>query len=155
MSSTDPVAYDLAETLRSLQWRLRRTAGAEVEDLGLTPAQARALRTVARFPAPPSMGALAERLHVSPRSVTDLVDPLEQAGLLRREQDPTNRRSVLLHVTAEGERAHAELRRRAQESAARAFGVLTQNERAALLGLLRRVVDALPEAECPPRPAQR
>ena len=148
MAGTDPVAYEIAETLRSLGSRLRRSAGAEVEDLGITPAQARALRTVARFPAPPPMGALAERLHVSPRSVTDLVDPLEQAGLLRREQDPANRRSTLLRITEEGERAHAELRRRAQDSAAQAFAVLDDAERSTLLELLRRVVGSLPSVEC-------
>src|SRR4051812_48525979 len=83
-----PAAYEIAEALRALQWRLRRAAGPEMEDLGVTPAQARALHAVARFAEPPTMGALAQRLHVSPRSVTDLVDGLEQAGLLRREQDP-------------------------------------------------------------------
>ncbi|NHC13251.1 MarR family winged helix-turn-helix transcriptional regulator [Motilibacter deserti] len=154
MAGVDPVAYEIAETMRALQWRLRRSAGAEVEDLGITPAQARALRTAARFPEPPSMGALAERLHIGPRSATDLVDPLEQAGLLRREQDPANRRSYRLHLTAEGERVHAELRRRAQESAVRAFGVLADEDRSTLLALLRRVVDALPDAECP-APADR
>ncbi|NHC45673.1 MarR family winged helix-turn-helix transcriptional regulator [Motilibacter aurantiacus] len=149
MAGTDPVAYEIAETMRALQWRLRRSAGAEVEDLGITPAQARALRTVARFAEPPSMGALAERLHIGPRSATDLVDPLEQSGLLRREQDPANRRSYRVHVTPEGERVHGQLRRRAHESAVRAFGVLGEDERATLLALLRRVVDALPAADCP------
>src|SRR4051812_16064845 len=113
MTSADPVAYEIAEALRALQWRLRRSAGAEVEDLGLTPAQARALRTVARFPEPPTMSALATRLHVTPRSVTDLVDALEQAGLLRREQDPANRRSYLLRMTEAGQGVTAQLRERA------------------------------------------
>src|SRR4051812_45334150 len=103
MTSASPVAYEIAEALRALQWRVRRPAGAEVEDLGVTPAQARALGAVARFPEAPTMSALAARLHVSPRSVTDLVDPLEQAGLLRREQDPANRRSYRLRITPEGE----------------------------------------------------
>src|SRR3954468_23857924 len=145
-----PVAYEIAEALRALQWRLRRAAGPEMEDLGVTPAQARALHAVARFAEPPTMGALAQRLHVSPRSVTDLVDGLEQAGLLRREQDPANRRSYLLRRTPEGERVTAELRRRATASSACAFGVLDDGEQALLLDLLRRVSEALPEAECPP-----
>src|SRR3954466_12649542 len=113
MESTERRSEEIAEALRALQWRLRRTSGAEVEDLGVTPAQARALGAVARFPEAPTMSALAARLHVSPRSVTDLVDPLEQAGLLRREQDPANRRSYRLRITPEGEQVTARLRARA------------------------------------------
>ena len=135
---------ELVETLRSVQWRLRRHAHADVEDLGVTPAQGRVLRTVARSAAPPRMGEVAAQLHIAPRSLTDLVDPLEEAGLLQRLPDPDNRRSLLLRVTPRGADVLGELRRRSHRTAVEAFAVLAADERATLLSLLRRVEDALP-----------
>ena len=143
MTASEEEGAQLAEALRAVQWRLRRRSHAELEDLGVTPAQGRLLRVVARCEEPPRMGQLAERLHIAPRSVTDLVDPLEAAGLLRREQDPGNRRAWRLVLTDDGHRVDAELRRRTAASAAAAFGVLDPGERTALLRLLRRVEAAL------------
>ncbi|WP_208971991.1 MarR family winged helix-turn-helix transcriptional regulator [Kineococcus rubinsiae] len=150
----DSDAVELAELLRSLQWRLRRRAGADLGDLGITPAQGRVLRVVAHSDEPPRMGQLAEHLHIAPRSVTDLVDPLEEAGLLRREQDPGNRRSWRLLLTEAGQQVHAELRRRSRASAAAAFAVLDADERAALRTLLQRVDAGLDDdgAGAPARP---
>jgi len=150
LPETDTDAVQLAELLRSLQWRLRRRAGADLGDLGVTPAQGRVLRVVARSEVPPRMGQLAERLHIAPRSVTDLVDPLEDAGLLRREQDPGNRRSWRLLLTEAGADVHAELRRRSRASAAAAFAVLDADERAALRALLQRVDAGLDADDAPP-----
>ncbi|WP_369069582.1 MarR family winged helix-turn-helix transcriptional regulator [Kineococcus terrestris] len=143
----DPV--EIADALRGLQHRLRHRAHAETGDLGVTPAQARLLRVLGRCERAPRMGELAERLRVAPRSVTDLVDPLEERGLLRREQDPANRRVALVRLTDEGRRVHAELHERARASAATAFEVLDEAERAQLLALLRRVTTALDTAGDP------
>jgi DNA-binding MarR family transcriptional regulator len=142
----DDLDGELLETLRSVQWRLRRRSHGDVEDLGITPAQGRVLRIVGRCDQPPRMGEVAARLHIAPRSLTDLVDPLEAAGLLRRVTDPENRRSLLLELTAAGTGVLEELRRRSRGSAATAFAVLAPAERRDLLGLLRRVEHALGEA---------
>jgi DNA-binding MarR family transcriptional regulator len=48
------------------------------------------------------LGALAARLHVSPRNVTGLIDHLERDGLVARVADPEDRRSVLAQLTARG-----------------------------------------------------
>jgi DNA-binding MarR family transcriptional regulator len=44
------------------------------------------------------------RLQVHPTSVTNLVDRLEAAKLVRRKQHPTDRRGVLVEITASGRR---------------------------------------------------
>jgi DNA-binding MarR family transcriptional regulator len=46
-----------------------------------------------------TMGDLAEMLDVSPRTVTGLVDNLERDGLVKRVDDPNDRRSVYAEVT--------------------------------------------------------
>ena len=49
-----------------------------------------------------TMGDLAETLDVSPRTVTGLVDNLERDGLVKRVDDPGDRRSVHAELTDHG-----------------------------------------------------
>lgn len=49
-----------------------------------------------------TMGELAEMLDITPRSVTGLVDNLERDGLVRRVDDPNDRRSVYAEITDRG-----------------------------------------------------
>ena len=50
------------------------------------------------------MKTLASRLQVHPTSVTNAVDRLEGAGLVRRRPDPADGRAVLVELTQEGAR---------------------------------------------------
>jgi DNA-binding MarR family transcriptional regulator len=49
-----------------------------------------------------ALGALAEGLNVTPRTMTDIVDVLERDGLAQRLPDPADRRSVLAVITPDG-----------------------------------------------------
>jgi DNA-binding MarR family transcriptional regulator len=49
-----------------------------------------------------TMGDIAEMLDVTPRTVTGLVDNLERDGLVRRVDDPRDRRSVYAELTDKG-----------------------------------------------------
>lgn len=49
-----------------------------------------------------TMGDLAEMLDVTPRTVTGLVDNLERDGLVKRVDDPDDRRSVYAEITEQG-----------------------------------------------------
>lgn len=42
---------------------------------------------------------IANRLHITPSAVTQLIEPLVKEGCLLRNTDPDDRRSVLLHVS--------------------------------------------------------
>jgi DNA-binding MarR family transcriptional regulator len=48
------------------------------------------------------LGKIGARLQVHPTSVTNLIDGLEQQGLVRREPHPSDRRTTLASVTAQG-----------------------------------------------------
>lgn len=52
---------------------------------------------------PPTIGALAARLHVRHHSAVGLVDRLDQKGLVVRERDAGDRRRVLVRISARGE----------------------------------------------------
>jgi DNA-binding MarR family transcriptional regulator len=51
-----------------------------------------------------SVSYLAERLALRHNSVVELCNRCEQGGLILRKSDPTNRRTVVLKLTAEGNR---------------------------------------------------
>jgi DNA-binding MarR family transcriptional regulator len=61
------------------------------------------------------MSELAERLQVTPGAVTQLVQQLEDMGLVRRTPDPSDRRAVIVRSTPEAEAGYEAGRRRIAE----------------------------------------
>jgi DNA-binding MarR family transcriptional regulator len=51
----------------------------------------------------PSIGVLAERLHLRHHTTVELVDRLSKRGCIKREVSPTDRRQVHLRITARGD----------------------------------------------------
>ena len=145
--ASDQVAQ-LAELLACTSWRLRRAARSELEPLGLTFGQARALRLLARADEPVRMGELAARLEVVPRSATSMVDALEAAGLVDRTPDPIDRRSILVGLTDSGDDLLARLGRARRASAESLFARLAAAQREQLLELLATLNERDPT---PPR----
>ncbi|MEU4835564.1 MarR family transcriptional regulator [Streptosporangium sp. NPDC023615] len=134
---------ELADLVHGVGRRLRRGYGERLGPLGLSPGQARALRVIVESEPPLRMVQLAERLRIVPRSVTPVVDALEEAGLVRREVDPANRRSTLLVVTDQGRELYGRVREERRRVAEELFSVLTAEQRDRLRELLG-AVDAQP-----------
>jgi DNA-binding MarR family transcriptional regulator len=130
----DPV--QLADLLHRLTRRLRRAQAEWLAPLGLTPAQERALRMIARGDEPPRMTELADRLGIVPRSLTTVIDALEEAGLVRREIDPRNRRAILLRLTERGTAVRDDLREARRRAAEDLFAPLSEADRKTLADLL-------------------
>jgi DNA-binding MarR family transcriptional regulator len=130
----DPV--QLADQVHRLTRRLRRAQAERLAPLGLTPAQERALRLITRGDEPLRMTELADRLGIVPRSLTTVVDALEEAGLVRREIDPRNRRAILLRLTDEGATVRDGLREARRRAAEDLFAPLSADDRKTLAGLL-------------------
>ena len=85
------------------------------------------------------MTELADRLDIVPRSLTTVVDALEEAGLVRREIDPRNRRAILLRLTERGEAVRGDLRLARRRAAEDLFAPLSAGDREALGDLLTRL----------------
>ncbi|WP_078901716.1 MarR family winged helix-turn-helix transcriptional regulator [Actinacidiphila yeochonensis] len=126
----------LADQLLGVSRRLGRAQRRLMEPLGITPAQARLLRTISHCEEPPRMADLAQRLEVVPRAVTTLVDGLEERGLARRVPDPDNRRVVRVELCEEGRAALSALRTARREAAADLLAPLDTEQRAQLSELL-------------------
>src|SRR3954454_9586661 len=91
---------EIAARLRLSATRLARILRQQA-DLGLTPSQITALATIGRE-GPLTLGALADTEHVTPPSMTKVVERLEGLGLIERRVDPVDRRRVLAAVTPAG-----------------------------------------------------
>jgi DNA-binding MarR family transcriptional regulator len=90
-----------------------------------------------------AMGELAEMLDVSPRTVTGLVDNLERDGLVKRVDDPVDRRSVYAELTQQGrERIETLWRETASVQAALTHG-LKESELVQLRHLCLRLIQAM------------
>ena len=128
-------AVEIADLMGQVVRRLHHRTSEALAPLGLSRAQSRVVRLLADGPL--RMVAIAERLSVVPRTVTDLVDGVEAAGLVIRRPDPDDRRSSLVALTADGRLLLDRLEVARRESAGEAFGRLDPADRAVLLRLLR------------------
>jgi DNA-binding MarR family transcriptional regulator len=88
------------------------------------------------------LGALAGRLQVTPRSVTEVVDALESLDLVARSPDPADRRAVQVHLTDHGRQTARAIRsaRRAQTESI--LDELSPEERAQLRATLLTLIEA-------------
>jgi DNA-binding MarR family transcriptional regulator len=130
---------EIADLLGQIVRRLHRGMSEALAPLGLSRAQSRVVRLLADGPL--RMATIAERLSVVPRTVTDLVDGVEAAGLVARHPDPEDRRSTFVALTDGGRLLLDRLEVARRESAEQAVGRLDRADRAILLRLLRDLTD--------------
>ncbi len=140
------LASPLAEALTRASWRLRRASVKELAPLGLTFAQSRVLRILARRDEPMRIGDLAARFEVAPRSATSMIDSLETLGLVERRADPTDRRSVLVGLTPDGLALMTRIGEVRRASAEVLFGRLTAAQQEQLLEMLTALTE--PDEGC-------
>lgn len=98
MNESADLLWRIVQTGQMIQERLE----ASLESTGLSLAKLKALRYLIEADQPMALGQLAEKIACVKSNVTQLVDRLENEGLVKRMPDPTDRRSVLAGVTAEG-----------------------------------------------------
>ncbi|HEY3131336.1 MAG TPA: MarR family transcriptional regulator [Acidobacteriota bacterium] len=85
------------------------------------------------------LSRLAERLSCVKSNVTQVVDRLEVEGLVKRVDDPQDRRSVLAAVTGEGRRLYEAGNDALAQAEKQLLEGLTESDRKELAELLRRV----------------
>jgi DNA-binding MarR family transcriptional regulator len=110
---TDPGDADLAVSILGRLFRLA-TQLTDLQDLGAREygmgfARGRVLWALQET-GPVVMRALSERLGISPRTVTGLIDALEADGWVTRTPHPEDRRATIIAITPAAETALASLR---------------------------------------------
>ena len=92
----DPrVLWQIMTAGRRIEERLENA----LEETGLSLAKLNALKYLVEADGPLALGHLAEKIECVKSNVTQLVDRLENEGLVRRMPDPSDRRGVLAAVT--------------------------------------------------------
>ena len=85
---------------------------------------------------------IAKRVGIDPVTLGQMIDALEKKGLVKRQTDPGDRRGRQLFLTRRGTELRLRLRPSMLEAQERLLAPLTKTERAALLDMLARVIDA-------------
>jgi DNA-binding MarR family transcriptional regulator len=94
----DDVMFSLMQAAHAIEERLE---GA-LSEVGLSGAKQAALTTLVDAGRPVALGELAERCACVRSNITQLVDRLEADALVRRVDDPADRRSLLATITPLG-----------------------------------------------------
>ena len=131
---------DPSEMIVRAARQLRRRWMASLEPWDITPHEFRALHAATHGEAL-RLSEIAERLRIAPRSATEVVDSLEQKGLVRRLPSPTDRRAVLVEPTMAGRTLSQEVEHQRTELGELMLAPLTSDEAAQLRVLLSKVVE--------------
>ena len=133
------LSAEVSDLLHQVSRRIRRAAMDDLEPMGVTGAQMRAIRTLAYESAPVRMSVLADSLGIARRSATSVVDELEARGLVVRVHDPVDRRAVTVSLTAAGRKVHTDVFRRRRSAAGKVLGELAVADLERLRDLLKRL----------------
>jgi DNA-binding MarR family transcriptional regulator len=95
--------FSLLQAARTVEQRME----AALEEVGLSTAKFAALTHLVDAGQPLSLGQCAARMTCVRSNVTQLIDRLEAEGLVRRVDDPTDRRGVKAVVTPLGSERQA------------------------------------------------
>jgi DNA-binding MarR family transcriptional regulator len=98
-TKADPVMFSLLEAAHALEQRLESALG----EVGLSMAKYGVIAQLAESDEPLALSELATRQSCVRSNMTQLIDRLEADGLVRRVDDPADRRSVRAAITRLGE----------------------------------------------------
>lgn len=135
------------QLMMMLAGRLRRARLTALEPFGLAPHQARAFMIIGRHSRRGDLrpSDLARRLDIAPRSATEVVDALQDKGLIERTLNPDDRRARVLRLTEAGDDLFGRMHRGGNSDdapAADLFAALTADELVELTALLRKAAAA-------------
>jgi len=142
LPGVDPEVEGIVDRINGLRRRFHAMADETLAELGLAEGAWKVLTTL-RFAGPPyrrSVGKLAKRAELSSGAMTNRLDRLEEAGLVRRLPDPEDRRGVLVELTEAGHRAWEDGLGAQGANEALVAAALTKQEKKQLNALLRRLM---------------
>jgi MarR family transcriptional regulator for hemolysin len=119
----EDLLFEINETARAV----RRLFDQRASAMGVTRSQWRVLARLKREPGLRQV-ELAERLDMEPITLCRIVDRLEEAGLVERQTDPSDRRAWLLELTAKADPVVKQLRGLARSIAEEAMNGIKQGE---------------------------
>jgi DNA-binding MarR family transcriptional regulator len=145
-----PIDLDIEGAVQRIQWIYKLIERQMDETLGeheLSHGEWKLLRELAMEDPPyrSSPGRLAKREGLSSGAMTNRLDQLEKAGLVRRLPDPDDRRALKVELTEKGHKLWADSLSAQANKEANLAASLDERELAQLNKLLRKVLTGLEE----------
>lgn len=131
---SEPLGYLMTDVSRLL----RREFDARARQIGVTRAQWRTLSLLKRHPGC-NQGAIAEMLEVEPITVARMLDRLEEAGLVERRRDPSDRRAWRIHLTNAAQPLLGQLQKIGESLTEHALSGLDDADRASLHSMIEQI----------------
>ena len=86
-----------------------------------------------------SQKEIAEKLDIRPQSLSELLVKMESDGFISRRQDKDDKRVIVVALTEKGEEQLVVLRQVNREHAEKLFSPLTEEEKDALIAILKKL----------------
>jgi DNA-binding MarR family transcriptional regulator len=142
----DPLLLTLTLSFLRAGSAFERAHLKELAPNGLTTSQFNVLTVLDRAPGPLTMGELGQAVSVRPANLTGVVDSLGAKGFVKREPNPSDRRSSNVCVTDEGRHFLGPLLKGHWRYLQRLFAGLSVDERLAMGRLLDRFLASIETA---------
>jgi DNA-binding MarR family transcriptional regulator len=138
----DLAVEGIVDRILTLTKYLKRSADETFAEFGLNHGEWKVLLALRRSGAPyrRSPGWLAEHLSLSSGAMTNRLDRLEEAGLVRRLPDPNDRRALKVELTDEGHQVWRDSTGAQAIKEASIASELDAEEKQQLTALLRRLM---------------
>jgi DNA-binding MarR family transcriptional regulator len=147
VDSTSDIPKSVEPRISYVVARLERAVRAGINErvrpYGLTTLQYTTLGLLGARGQPLSNAQLARRAYMTPQSMLDVIDALEQKGLIRRAPHPNHRRVYPATLTAKGRRVRAACDAMVTQMEEEMLSELDAAERATLLTALKACVRSL------------
>jgi DNA-binding MarR family transcriptional regulator len=142
LPGVDREVEGIVDRINGLRRRFNAMADQTLAELGLAHGDWKVLTTLrlGGEPYQQSAGALARRAELSSGAMTNRLDRMEGAGLIRRLPDPDDRRGVLVELTEDGHRAWEDALRAQAGNESLIAAALSKDEKRDLNALLRRLM---------------
>ena len=149
MIPTDDVATEILRSIRQVVRGISIHSKLLQRDVGLTVPQVLCLRALFDLEGSGeiTVAHISERVHLSPATVSRILDRLVGAGMVTRERGTVDRRRVSLALTPAGLERVQTLPLPLQETFVRRLGELPRDERLQLLTSLRRIASLMNAAD--------
>jgi DNA-binding MarR family transcriptional regulator len=139
----------IVDRISGLSRRVLRELDDTLDDFDLSFGEYKVLGSLRRAGPPHrrSAGELAKHSELSSGAMTNRLDHLERAGLVRRHPDPEDRRGVQVELTPAGKRTWEEAFAAQAQKEALVASALSQRDKKQLNALLRRMMLAFEKRE--------
>jgi MarR family transcriptional regulator for hemolysin len=135
----NPERFVTSAILLTRRWRV--IMDAEVKRFGLTTATCRPLFYLGELGDGVRPKDLAEALEMERPSLRQLIDRLETQGLIRRQDDPHDRRGKTLHLTKAGQEIYDVTAGAAERMRRELIKGVTEKDMAACMRVFARIFD--------------